>query len=132
MSTAKSAHSMGCPVAPLAMEAVRHIRGLKTCKDRDGRDYDTAIRRICALEDAAALLQPRSRAGRFYLACVVYGCAEVVHSWIDDDEASSRAMTARTRAESVALGLAKASYVPELIELTSYYFTDEIAAGVVG
>lgn len=131
MSTARNAHSMGCPVAPLALEAIRHIRQLRSCSAPDGRDYDAAIRRICALEDAAALLRPRSRAGRFYLACVAYGCAETVHSWIDDEDASRSALPARARAESVALGLAQASYLPELMELTSYYFTDEVALKVV-
>ncbi|MBU1522113.1 MAG: hypothetical protein KJ728_11910 [Alphaproteobacteria bacterium] len=122
---------MGCPVAPLAMEAVRHIRALDRVDAKDGRGYDTAIRRICALEDAAAILQPRSRAGRFYLACVAYGCAEAVHSWIDDENAASRAMQARLKAEGVAVALAKASFVPELIDLTGYYFGSEIAAGIV-
>ena len=130
MSTAKSAHSTGCPVAPLAMEATRHIRALGSIDGRDGRGYDAAIRRICALEDAAAILQPRSRAGRFYLACVAYGCAEAIHTWIDDDDAGRRAMQSRQKAEGVAVALAKASYVPELIDLTSYYFTAEIAAQV--
>lgn len=116
-----------CPVAPLAFEALRLIRQMARHDGRSSRLYAASEHRLVALETAAVALQARSQHGLFFQACIAYGAADCLWSWIDDDRYPNAAGP-RREIEGAALSLARALAPDDMADLADRYLPNEVVA----
>lgn len=82
MTQAVSAPINACPVAPLALEALRLLQLIDTAdRTRAGEGLARLTRQLENLDERASRLVATSRIGLFYQALVGYGAIELISDW---------------------------------------------------
>ena len=120
MSEAENAFSTNCPVAPLAIEAMR-LLGLRDLYEaRSPELFDVVLDRLSAVELGAVKLRPRSRLGMLFVLLLANGNLDPMVLMKDGEAEEGRRLdTARAAIEVVALAMAAPGDEP----LLDYYAT---------
>lgn len=129
MLTADFAHTTPCPVLPLAIEAVRLVNQMNRYDGVAFELYDAALDRLGQVERCAIDQRARSQGGLFFQACLAYGAAGCLMSWVPTD-LQPKATPMRHEIEGATLSIAQALVIDELAVLADHYLPKAVAAQV--